>query len=138
VVPELESVARYFDVPLSLPEPHSARSSPFFKVTVRNEEDLKKMATRLVQVKGFYEIWGEGTTYEEAVASVDSYVPPEQMSLFTTEDATFRCRMSGFGRKYTEAEQAERIHRFSHLPALKTKVSLNHPKVDTLYSFLVV
>ena len=135
-LPELESVARYFDVPLSTPEPHDLHS-PFFKVTVRDEEDLKKMASRLVQVKGFYEIWGEGTTYEETVASVDTHVPPEKMALFTTEGATFRCRMSGFGRKYTEAEQAERIHRFSHLPALRTKVSLNHAQVTIAFSFLL-
>eukprot|EP01102_Stenamoeba_stenopodia_P009517 TRINITY_DN2815_c0_g1_i1.p1 TRINITY_DN2815_c0_g1~~TRINITY_DN2815_c0_g1_i1.p1 ORF type:complete len:475 (-),score=136.23 TRINITY_DN2815_c0_g1_i1:65-1489(-) len=127
MLPELESVARYFDVPLVMPEEHKL-DCPFFKIRVRNEDDLKNMASRLVQVKGFYEIWGEGVTYEEVIASIDTNVPPEKMALFTTEDATFRCRVNGFGRKYTEEEQAERIRHFSHLPALRTKVSLNHAK----------
>jgi len=37
---------------------------------MESQEDATKIASRSVTLKGFYEIWGEGSNYEEVVADV--------------------------------------------------------------------
>ncbi|ELR14076.1 Hypothetical protein ACA1_366990 [Acanthamoeba castellanii str. Neff] len=98
---------------------------PFLTVTLPSEKAAADIASRSVLIKGFFEKWGEGKTYEELLASLDKY-PREKMEIYGAADKSFKFVVDGFGRKYDNAERIEIMKRFASLP-LHGKISLEEP-----------
>ena len=66
-------------------------------------------------MKGMYELWGEGTCYEELKESIQSF-PDSRKLPFLTSDSTFRISVETFGKALTFDEQKERIHSLTYIP----------------------
>ncbi|KAF6154548.1 hypothetical protein GIB67_027821 [Kingdonia uniflora] len=55
--------------------------SPFHFVNLPSEDVARNIANRSILVKGIYEFWGEGSTYEELEAAIKDY-PDERKLLY--------------------------------------------------------
>lgn len=89
-----------------------------------------------ILVKGMYELWGEGTCYEELKDSIESF-PDSRKLPFLASDSTFRISVETFGKALTFDEQRERINSLTYIPF---DVCLHFPKKETfsLYEHLGV
>lgn len=66
-------------------------------------------------VKGIYELWGEGSSYEELEEAIKKY-PDERKLPYLTADATFKINVDTFGKAISFQEQTERIQNMSFIP----------------------
>ncbi|KAL2343723.1 hypothetical protein Fmac_005008 [Flemingia macrophylla] len=135
--PEVESLAQLFasfedpqngDVPSQLQwklPPHYHADSPFHFVNLPSEQLARKIANRSILVKGMYELWGEGGSYEELKESVLSY-PDERKLSYLDSDSTFKITVDSFGKVISLEEQKELIHGLSYIP-FKGRVKLKNP-----------
>lgn len=123
--PEVESLAELFgafdlrddkgrSLEWRLPENHHP-DSPFHFVDLPSEEVARDIANRSILVKGIYELWGEGATFEELKESISGY-PDERKSPFLVPDSTFRITVDTFGKVISFEEQTERIHSLAFIP----------------------
>lgn len=68
-----------------------------------------------ILVKGMYELWGEGGSYEELKDSVLSY-PDERKLPYLDSDSTFKITVDSFGKVISLEEQKELIQGLSYIP----------------------
>ena len=66
-------------------------------------------------MKGLYEIWGQGSSYEELKEEINSY-PDDRKLPYLTEDSTFRIIVDSFGKAISFKDQTARIHGMSYIP----------------------
>lgn len=66
-------------------------------------------------MKGVYELWGEGSTYEELEEAIKAY-PDEQKLPYLTSESTFKITVDSFGKVMSSEEQNDRIRSFSYIP----------------------
>ena len=66
-------------------------------------------------MKGIYELWGEGSSYEELEEAVKSY-PDERKLPYLASESTFKITVDSFGKVMSLQEQNERIRGLSHIP----------------------
>lgn len=66
-------------------------------------------------MKGMYELWGEGSSYEELKESVLSY-PDERKLPYLDSDSTFKITVDSFGKVISLEEQKELIQGLSYIP----------------------
>ncbi|WVZ23610.1 hypothetical protein V8G54_002154 [Vigna mungo] len=135
--PEVESLAQLFgaiedpqndDVPFQLQwklPPHYHTDSPFHFVNLPSEQLAHDIAKRSILVKGMYELWGEGSSYEELKESVLSY-PDERKLPYLDSDSTFKITVDSFGKVISLDEQKELIQGLSYIP-FKGRVKLRNP-----------
>lgn len=120
--PEVEALAELFGEEIAeneslqwrLPE-HHHNDTPFHFVQLSSEEIARNIAKRSILVKGMYELWGEGTCYEELKDSIQSY-PDSRKLPFLTSDSTFRISVETFGKALTFEEQKDRIQSLTYIP----------------------
>ncbi|KAL0827712.1 hypothetical protein Bca101_051390 [Brassica carinata] len=140
--PEVEALAELFGEDESLqwrlPE-HHHNDTPFHFVHLSSEEIAQNIAKRSkydsfsphlssfslfltrngasvgILVKGMYELWGEGTCYEELKDSIESF-PDSRKLPFLASDSTFRISVETFGKALTFDEQRERINSLTYIP----------------------
>ncbi|KAG7626655.1 putative tRNA (guanine(10)-N(2))-methyltransferase [Arabidopsis thaliana] len=130
--PEVEALAELFGEEIAeneslqwrLPENHH-NDTPFHFVQLSSEEIARNIAKRSILVKGMYELWGEGTCYEELKDSIQSY-PDSRKLPFLTSDSTFRISVETFGKALTFDEQKDRIQSFTYIP-FEGRVNLKNP-----------
>lgn len=100
------------------PRTSPSEVGPFF-LTLLTVFCFSKPKTNCVSigilVKGMYELWGEGTCYEELEDSIKSF-PDSRKLPFLTSDSTFRISVETFGKAMTFDEQKDRIHSFTYIP----------------------
>ena len=65
--------------------------------------------------RALFEVWGEGSSYEEVHAAVKQY-PPELQAPFMAAHLSFKVVVESFGRGVKMEEQREKIDQFSYLP----------------------
>ena len=65
--------------------------------------------------RALFEVWGEGSTYDEVHAAVKQY-PPELQAPFMASHLSFKVVVESFGRRVTLEEQKEKIDQFSYMP----------------------
>ncbi|KAI3921799.1 hypothetical protein MKX01_005488 [Papaver californicum] len=104
---------------------HHHPDCPYHFVNLPSEQTASNVAKRSILVKGIYELWGEGGSYEEVEEAIKSY-PDDLKAPYMTSDSTFRIIVDSFGNSLTFQEQNERIQRFAYLP-FKGKVNLKKP-----------
>lgn len=85
-----------------------------FKVSIFNPFFLGENFVGIL-VKGMYELWGEGSSYEELKESVLSY-PDERKLPYLDSDSTFKITVDGFGKVISLEEQKELIQGLSYIP----------------------
>ncbi|CAM6108617.1 unnamed protein product [Calypogeia fissa] len=130
-LPEVESLAKVFsgkdcfEVRWKQSSDHHP-DSPFYYVWLPSDDVAQKIASRSVLVKGIFEIWGEGNTYEELKTSIESY-PEEKMAPYLAEDQSFKIVVDAFGKVFTFEEQSERIKSLTYIP-WKGHVVLKNPQ----------
>ncbi|KAH9802417.1 UPF0020 domain-containing protein [Citrus sinensis] len=89
--PEVESLAYLFGVndalEWKLPKHHHP-DSPFHFVNLPSEDIARSIANRSILVKGMYEVWGEGSSYEELEKEgrVNLKNPDHKFWLIETDD----------------------------------------------------
>lgn len=66
-------------------------------------------------MKGVYELWGEGSTYEELEEAIKAY-PDERKLPYLTSESTFKITVDSFGKVMSSEEQNDRIRSFSYIP----------------------
>ncbi|XP_015089057.1 tRNA (guanine(10)-N2)-methyltransferase homolog [Solanum pennellii] len=133
--PEVESLADLFSKDVTdlqcnssleweLPKHHHP-DSPFHFVNLPSEEIARSVANRSILVKGIFELWGEGSNFEELEESIRSY-PDEKKLPYLTSDSTFKIAVETFGKVISFEEQTERIRSLSYIP-FKGRVNLKNP-----------
>ncbi|WCJ41973.1 hypothetical protein M5689_022807 [Euphorbia peplus] len=126
--PEVESLAQLFGYSESLewkiPQYHH-KDSPFHFLNLPDEDLARNMANRSILVKGIYELWGEGSSYEELEESIMSY-PDERKLPYLTSESTFKITVDTFGKVISFQEQNDRITAFTYIP-FKGRVNLKAP-----------
>jgi len=85
-----------------------------FKVSIFNPFLLGGDSAGIL-VKGMYELWGEGSSYEELKESVLSY-PDERKLPYLDSDSTFKITVDCFGKVISLGEQKELIQGLSYIP----------------------
>ncbi|KAL8166446.1 hypothetical protein V2J09_007945 [Rumex salicifolius] len=100
--------------------------SPFHFVHLPSEDIARNIAARSILVKGIYELWGEGITYQELEDAVNAY-DNERKLPYLVPESTFRVNIDSFGKVFSTEEQKERINRLSFIP-FKGRVNLKHPE----------
>ncbi|XP_042481323.1 tRNA (guanine(10)-N2)-methyltransferase homolog [Macadamia integrifolia] len=135
--PEVEALAELFgafrengnDSPScslewKLPESHHP-DSPFHLVNLPSEDIARSIANRSILVKGIYELWGEGSSYEDLEVAIKSY-PDERKLPYLTPESTFKITVDSFGKVINFNEQNERIKGLAYIP-FKGRVNLRNP-----------
>ncbi|KAJ9141460.1 hypothetical protein P3X46_031997 [Hevea brasiliensis] len=127
--PEVESLAELFGVSESLewrlPQHHHP-DSPFHFVNLPNEEAALNIANRSILVKGIYELWGEGSNYEELEEAIMRY-PDDRKLPYLTSESTFKITVDSFGKVISFQEQNERMKGLAYIP-FKGRVNLKNPE----------
>ncbi|CAN0892342.1 tRNA (guanine(10)-N2)-methyltransferase homolog [Linum grandiflorum] len=130
--PEVESLAELFHPesngePLKwrVPENHHV-DSPFHFVNLPSEDVARDIANRSLLVKGMYELWGEGSDYEELEQAIKSY-PDERKLPYLSSESTFRITVDSFGKVISFDEQNNRIQQLTYIP-FQGRVNLKHPE----------
>ncbi|GJM85256.1 hypothetical protein PR202_ga01691 [Eleusine coracana subsp. coracana] len=131
--PEVESLAELFGGPGAgdavewrMPENHH-EDSPFHFVRLPGDERFAaQVANRSLLVKGIYELWGHGTTYEELEKSVMEY-PDERKLPYLTPESTFKIVVDTFGKVMSSQEQNEIMKSLTYIP-FKGRVNLKKPE----------
>lgn len=62
-----------------------------------------------------YELWGEGSSYEELEDSIKSY-PEDRKLPFLDSGSTFKINVDSFGKVISLEDQNQRIHGLSYIP----------------------
>lgn len=68
-----------------------------------------------ILVKGIYELWGEGSDYQELEEAVNAY-DNERKLPYLAPESTFRISIDSFGKVFSTEEQKERINRLAFIP----------------------
>ncbi|KAK3154361.1 hypothetical protein QOZ80_2BG0189520 [Eleusine coracana subsp. coracana] len=131
--PEVESLAELFGGPGAgdavewrMPENHH-EDSPFHLVRLPGDERFAaQVANRSLLVKGIYELWGHGTTYEELEKSIMEY-PDERKLPHLTPESTFKIVVDTFGKVMSSQEQNEIMKSLTYIP-FKGRVNLKKPE----------
>ncbi|XP_052194151.1 uncharacterized protein LOC127802402 [Diospyros lotus] len=107
-----------------LPQHHHP-DSPFHFVNLPSEDVARNIANRSILVKGIYELWGEGSTYEELEEAIKGY-PDDRKLPYLTSDSTFKITVDSFGKVISFEEQKDRIQGLSYIP-FKGRANLRNP-----------
>ncbi|KAB1208238.1 hypothetical protein CJ030_MR7G027349 [Morella rubra] len=103
-----------------VPENHHP-DSPFHLVNLPSEDVARNIANRstlrshCILVKGIYELWGEGSSYEELEESIRGY-PEERKCPYLNSGSTFKITVDCFGKIISFQEQTERIKGLAYIP----------------------
>lgn len=68
-----------------------------------------------ILVKGMYELWGEGGSYEELEECIRNY-PDERKLPYLDSSSTFKINVDTFGKVISLQEQTQRIQGLSYIP----------------------
>ncbi|KAL0357113.1 UNVERIFIED_CONTAM: tRNA (guanine(10)-N2)-methyltransferase [Sesamum calycinum] len=108
-----------------LPEDHHP-DSPFHFVNLPSEQMARDIAGRSILVKGIYELWGEGRSFEELEEAINSY-PDDRKLPYLAPGTTFKITIESFGKAISSHEQSDRFQKLAFIP-FKGKVNLRNPE----------
>ncbi|KAJ8767843.1 hypothetical protein K2173_020783 [Erythroxylum novogranatense] len=129
--PEVESLAELYGglqmstVEWKLPQDHHP-DSPFHFVNLPSEDVARSIANRSILVKGMYELWGQGNSYEELEESIKNY-PEDRKLPYLACESTFKITVDSFGKVISFQEQNDRIKGLSYIP-FQGRVDLKNPE----------
>ncbi|KAF9690186.1 hypothetical protein SADUNF_Sadunf01G0169500 [Salix dunnii] len=125
---EVESLAEmlgvYSSLEWRLPE-NQHPDSPFHLVNLPSEDVARNIANRSILVKGIYELWGEGSSFEQLEEAIKNY-PEDRKLPYLTCETTFKVTVDSFGKAISFQEQNDRIKSLAFIP-FKGRVNLKNP-----------
>jgi tRNA (guanine10-N2)-methyltransferase len=129
-IPELEAIAKIFNIPFNFDRSVNLKQTPFLMIEVPSEEAVKIIASRSVTLKGIYDCWGYGKTYDEVFTSVQNFIASNKSEYekYESPDVSFKFLVDAFGRKQTKQQKVDIINRFKFLN-FKGKVKMQNPDV---------
>ncbi|XP_031744564.1 tRNA (guanine(10)-N2)-methyltransferase homolog isoform X5 [Cucumis sativus] len=104
---------------------HHHPDSPFHFVDLSSDDIARNIANRSILVKGMYELWGQGSDYEELEESIRNF-PEERKSPYLQPGSSFKISVESFGKAISFQEQNERIQGLAYIP-FKGQVNLKSP-----------
>ncbi|KAL2043594.1 hypothetical protein N7G274_003901 [Stereocaulon virgatum] len=108
--PEIEALALLANVNIDFLS--YTENSPYSVVRLKDDVAAKMLIDRSISSKGIYELWGEGTTYDELHANV-RHRSFSQWTLY--QSCSFRFEFDTFSGSRTLAEQRSIIESFKYL-----------------------
>ncbi|GAV30021.1 hypothetical protein PMKS-003527 [Pichia membranifaciens] len=119
---ELESLADLHEIKADFSNHNEEH--PFLLVSLQNDEEAYKLIDRAILSKGIYELWGDGSSFDEMHESVKSNMAqlrePYLHNTFKFENLTFQ------GGKKSREEQIKMYEKFAYL-AFKGKIRMKNP-----------
>lgn len=127
----MESIANMVGCPtseLSWTKPYGGDEfSPFWYLTLPSEDIAKKIADRSILIRGMFELWGEGSSWEELQAAIEA-CPAELKDPWIGPEHKFKIVVDTYGCKFTMEQQLENIERLAFIP-FKGLVDLREPDI---------
>lgn len=138
-LPEVEALAKLF-----LPRQHQANGgahddgalwkqplhhhpdSPFHFLNLPSEDIARSIVSRSFLVKGIFEVWGIGSSYEELRIAIENFAE-DRKAPYLTANSTFKVVVDCFGMGLSLQEQTERINSLHYIP-FQGKVNLKNPQ----------
>eukprot|EP00891_Asterochloris_glomerata_P003993 jgi/Astpho2/3993/e_gw1.00063.101.1_t len=108
--------------------------SPFWYLWLPSDAVAEQIADRALLIKGFLEVWGEGSTFEELCAAIRAF-PPHRKQRWSQPHLSFKIVVDGWGRSISQQEQLELI---DQLAFLNMAVRSCWPQVSRLGSGLPI
>ncbi|GAX79848.1 hypothetical protein CEUSTIGMA_g7288.t1 [Chlamydomonas eustigma] len=130
-VPDVESVISMLGYTLDLVQwqlPHGNEPfSPFWYLRLPNIELPRLIADRAMLTKGFMEVWGEGSTWEELQESIEA-CPAAIKDPWLKEDIKFKIVIETYGWKLGDENHKDCIQKLQFIP-FQGSVDLKHADV---------
>ncbi|CAO3638258.1 unnamed protein product [Cunninghamella echinulata] len=123
-LPEFESLAVLENVKYNYTKDNYKFDNPFFKIELESDDNARKLVKRSILIKKIYELWGEGSTYEQVHEQVKAH--PEKWEDYKMQ--SFKFNVSSFGRTVTAKEQLSVINSFAYL-GFEGDIDLKNPQV---------
>ncbi|KAK9710397.1 hypothetical protein K7432_008433 [Basidiobolus ranarum] len=122
-LPELHSLMKLENITMEYDSTTYDKMSPFLIVTLANDEDAYKLVQRAILIKGIYELWAAGETYEEVHEKLKAN--SEKWPAYS--NCSFKFTVDAFGGTRSLQEQIEIIETFSFL-GFEGPIDLKNPK----------
>ncbi|ABN68396.1 putative ribonuclease methylating protein [Scheffersomyces stipitis CBS 6054] len=126
--PELESLANLNNFSFDLS--HHDESKPFIVVQLENDDQAKKIMDRSILSRGIYELWGQGSNYDELHANIKA---TSQDKFEVYKKSSFKFDFIGYKGSKSREERVEIIQNFKYL-AFEGGVRLKNP--DEVFTVL--
>eukprot|EP00011_Vannellida_sp_DIVA3-517-6-12_P005497 CAMPEP_0114607712 /NCGR_PEP_ID=MMETSP0168-20121206/2206_1 /TAXON_ID=95228 ORGANISM="Vannella sp., Strain DIVA3 517/6/12" /NCGR_SAMPLE_ID=MMETSP0168 /ASSEMBLY_ACC=CAM_ASM_000044 /LENGTH=456 /DNA_ID=CAMNT_0001818591 /DNA_START=39 /DNA_END=1406 /DNA_ORIENTATION=- len=108
-------------------EGYDGFDSPYLVARFASDEAAQRVARQSVLLRGVFDVWGSGKTYEEVAEAIRA-MPAGRMEEFMVGDYGFKFVVDAFGKKIPFAKQVERMNYFSFMDILqKGRVDLKNP-----------
>ncbi|ORX80347.1 tRNA guanosine-2'-O-methyltransferase [Basidiobolus meristosporus CBS 931.73] len=122
-LPELHSLMKLENVHLEYDPVKYDSLSPFLVVNLANDEEAYKLVQRAILIKGIYELWAVGETYEE----VHEKLKASQEKWPAYSNCSFKFTVDAFGGTRSLQEQIDIINTFSFL-GFEGPIDLKNPQ----------
>lgn len=125
---ELESLAKLYDISVDFSS--HTQTSPFFTVSLKNDEEAKLLVSRSILNRGIYELMCSGDSYDachENLRAHERYPFPE------FEQVSFKFCFEAYEATRSKDDQRTAIESFSHLGWLG-KIDMRNPE----YTFAIL
>ncbi|KAK7035497.1 hypothetical protein VNI00_011790 [Paramarasmius palmivorus] len=123
-LPELASISELYGFEVSIPEEHDS-TRPFMVLGLDNDEHARLLAQRCILIKSVYELYGQGSTYEELHESNRAhrafwakYIP----------DTSFKFFVSAYNHRIPQKRQKEVVESFSYM-GFMGKIDMKSPDI---------
>ncbi|POY73987.1 hypothetical protein BMF94_2798 [Rhodotorula taiwanensis] len=128
-LPEIDSVLQLFQIPHSWPtSPDPLR--PYTLIGLRNDDDARKLGSRLVSVKHVWEYWASADSYHQVHDVVQSQECRAKWEPYALDEkCTWKFTTAGHNRTLALPQQVARINRFSYM-AFLGPIDLKHPDLE--------
>ncbi|CEG73098.1 hypothetical protein RMATCC62417_08542 [Rhizopus microsporus] len=124
-LPELLALAKLEKVDIKYEPDNYKLNNPFFKVELDSVQDAQKLVKRAILIKHIFELWGEGSTYEELHAQVKK--TSDRWNEYMT--CSFKFVVSAFGSTINAKDQLKIINSFSYL-GFEGPIDMKNPDVQ--------
>ncbi|TNY17135.1 hypothetical protein DMC30DRAFT_420071 [Rhodotorula diobovata] len=128
-LPELHSVAKLYNLPLSWPAPPDS-SRPYVLVGLESEDHARKLTGRMVSAKNCWEYWAHAPTYADLHAKVKSDPVRALWEPYARDPSvSWRFSVSGHQRTLPHAQQIATVNTFSFMP-FQGPINLRTPDLE--------
>ncbi|GAA6016352.1 hypothetical protein JCM10207_003834 [Rhodosporidiobolus poonsookiae] len=127
--PELDSLAKLLNLDIGYPEEYDP-SRPYHLISLPNDEQARRLGSRLVAGKHIWEFWARADTYDELHEQVRQVECREKWEPFAEDkECTWKFVVAAHNRTLALPAQIKVINSFAYMPFLGN-IDLKKPKVQ--------
>ena len=123
-ISELQACAQIFNTTVTVVSEDSGAMGCFVRAEFENDAVAAQIASRMILLKGVFEVWGEAVDYPELIKNIQSFDPTVRSQY---KSASFKFVFEAFGAKVTFSEKVERFNKFSDV-GLDGPVEMTKPE----------